>query len=53
VELVELFQFPTVAALAAHVEMQAKAPGREAAREPNEAGRDRGSARRQALTRKR
>ena len=53
VGLMDLFQFPTIAALAAHLEQRAKAGQGETAPEPRQAGRDRGSARRQALTRKR
>ncbi|HEV7657713.1 MAG TPA: non-ribosomal peptide synthetase [Mycobacteriales bacterium] len=53
VTLVDLFQFPTVAALSAHIEEQGKTARGEPAREPEGAGRDRGSARRQAMVRKR
>ena len=53
VTLVDLFQFPTVAALSARIEQQAKAARGEPAQETAGAGRDRGSARRQALIRKR
>ncbi|HEU4453749.1 MAG TPA: amino acid adenylation domain-containing protein, partial [Longimicrobium sp.] len=53
VTLVDLFQFPTVAALAERVERQAKAAQGDPPPQPAGAGRDRGSARRQALIRKR